>query len=44
MTSPYSLLSITKKYELQNEGGYIHFTEADEILPVRIISKGIFHQ
>src|SRR4051812_738986 len=31
-----------KKYELQNEGRYIHFTETDEILPVRIISKGIF--
>lgn len=31
-----------KKYELQNEGKYIHFTETDEILPVRIISKGIF--
>ncbi|CAI2198378.1 16649_t:CDS:1, partial [Funneliformis geosporum] len=31
-----------KKYELQNEGKYIHFTETDEILPARIISKGIF--
>jgi len=31
-----------KKYELQNEGRYIHFTETDEILPARIISKGIF--
>src|SRR5688500_17223814 len=31
-----------KNYELQNEGRYIHFTETDEILPVRIISKGIF--
>ena len=31
-----------KKYELQNEGRYIHFTEIDEILPTRIISKGIF--
>jgi hypothetical protein len=31
-----------KKYELQNEGRYIHFIETDEILPARIISKGIF--
>src|SRR5436309_14913017 len=31
-----------KKYELQNEGRYIHFTEIDEILPTRIINKGIF--
>src|SRR4051812_28928046 len=31
-----------KKYELQNEGRHIHFTETDEILPARIISKGIF--
>jgi hypothetical protein len=31
-----------KKYELQNQGRYIHFTETDEILPARIISKGIF--
>ena len=31
-----------KKFELQNEGRYIHFTETDEILPARIISKGIF--
>ncbi|CAI2173077.1 5283_t:CDS:1 [Funneliformis geosporum] len=31
-----------KRYELQNEGRYIHFPETDEILPARIISKGIF--
>jgi hypothetical protein len=31
-----------KNYELQNQGRYIHFPETDEILPARIISKGIF--
>ena len=31
-----------KKYELQNQGRYIYFSDIDDILPARIISEGLF--
>ena len=31
-----------EKWELQNDGRYIYFPEIDDILPVRIISEGLF--
>ena len=31
-----------RNYEIWNEGGNIYFPDIDEILPVRILSKGLF--